>query len=300
MQLERAVPPLRCSDRSRVGGEPLTGTAPESGAWLLVEQEPPWGSEALLESGIDGTVARELARRAGEAGVKVLLIRRRGAPRGGAARRVVAAAVGTTSFVQELVVPRDEQLLDLDLRRLGRGETFDGGTDVDGSLTLVCTNGRRDACCALLGRRAADALAAARPEQTSESSHIGGHRFAPTILSFPTGACFGRLEPAGAVAAIAALEQGVLDLEHLRGIVGRPAPVQVGESALRMRHGLTRVDELRLLGWRRIEGAVEATFAGAEDREHRVLVRSRPAPLRTLSCGAEPQAEVRWEPVDAS
>jgi hypothetical protein len=90
---------------------------------------------------------------------------------------------------------------------------------------LVCTNAKRDQCCAVLGRPLAAFLSgrAGGDEQVWETSHTSGHRFAPTYLSLPDGylfggpdaehatvdACRGRasLEPAAQVAELAALRE---------------------------------------------------------------------------------------------
>ncbi|HEU5385864.1 MAG TPA: sucrase ferredoxin [Streptosporangiaceae bacterium] len=49
-------------------------------------------------------------------------------------------------------------------------------------MALVCTNGKRDRCCAVRGRPVAAAIADATGWDTWESSHLGGHRFAATAL----------------------------------------------------------------------------------------------------------------------
>lgn len=52
---------------------------------------------------------------------------------------------------------------------------------------LVCTHGRRDACCGSQGTDLALALAANPPQGVHlwRTSHTGGHRFAPTFLLLP-------------------------------------------------------------------------------------------------------------------
>ena len=50
---------------------------------------------------------------------------------------------------------------------------------------LVCTNGKRDACCARDGLPVARALAALRPDEAWECSHLGGHRFAANVALAP-------------------------------------------------------------------------------------------------------------------
>jgi hypothetical protein len=65
---------------------------------------------------------------------------------------------------------------------------------------LVCTHGTVDACCAVFGyplyrdlRRIAKA--AGGECRVWRSTHFGGHRFAPTVLDFPEGRCWGFLDP---------------------------------------------------------------------------------------------------------
>jgi len=56
---------------------------------------------------------------------------------------------------------------------------------------LVCTNGKRDICCAQLGRPLLEQLEAAGRE-VWETTHIGGHRFGPVHLTLPDGRIWGR------------------------------------------------------------------------------------------------------------
>ncbi len=53
-------------------------------------------------------------------------------------------------------------------------------------LALVCTNGKRDRCCALLGRPLAAELASSGVEGVWEVTHLGGHRFSPPCSCCPT------------------------------------------------------------------------------------------------------------------
>ena len=92
---------------------------------------------------------------------------------------------------------RDVAALDLDA--LGHGRSV-GLAPVDTALFAVCTHGRRDPCCAERGRPLAAALSQAFPDQTWESTHIGGDRFAGNLIAFPHGFYFGRVDPAPGVA----------------------------------------------------------------------------------------------------
>lgn len=289
----------RCSELSAAAAEPLAGTAPKQGTWLLLEHGPPWGQDALAESRLAPAVAAELEAQAKAASVKVVLVRpalRAAAP---PPRRLYAADAGTGLLV-ELPLARDEDLLSLDLAALARGEAPAGARPVEGRMTLVCTNGRRDACCAFHGRRAAAALAAVRPEETWECTHIGGHRFAATLVSFPEGACFGRLDAETALRVVERLTRGELDLEHLRGIVGRAPEVQAAEALVREREGLTRFDDIggAVVAPGPHPGSVEIRLRAAGG-ERLVRLHEQPGDPRVVNCAGEPEVQETWQELES-
>lgn len=72
---------------------------------------------------------------------------------------------------------------------------FSSFTPFKEELTLICTHGSRDACCGTLGGKLyKNLLEQDLLQQKTDSgipviwqtSHLGGHRFAPTILQFPS------------------------------------------------------------------------------------------------------------------
>jgi hypothetical protein len=102
-------------------------------------------------------------------------------------------------------------------------------TPYEGLLWLVCTNGRRDVCCAEFGRPIARALAAHWPDETWETTHLGGHRFAGTFLALPSGITIGRADPESAVADAAEIAAGGHPWRASRGRAGFPPEAQVAE-----------------------------------------------------------------------
>lgn len=96
-----------------------------------------------------------------------------------------------------------------------------------GEAWLVCTHGSRDACCGSLGPRLAQALRAAGQSQVWEVSHIGGHRFAPTLWHLPSWRMYGRVS----------LENPVCDLNSLRGNAAYGPRLQVMEAYLYQQRG---------------------------------------------------------------
>jgi len=187
---------ITCSEVARTLNEPLAGTAPTALAWLCIEQAGPWGAKALTHSHLDRALGVELTARTQDLPVTVLLVRRPGRHaddhRTHGARSVYLAYTGPgTSWLVHAAIDDPWTLLDLDLAAVARGELPAFGQVESEPVVLVCTNARRDQCCALRGRPVAAALALERPGRVWESSHTGGHRLAPTVLSLPDGFVYG-------------------------------------------------------------------------------------------------------------
>jgi hypothetical protein len=243
--------PFRCAVESSGRSDDLAGTASTVRAFLLVEEPGPWGVDALTGSRL--TVGTALRDATGAARVRPLLVRREGRSSVESGRRVFAAyADPVRPWLETATVQRPEDLLDLDLASLGRGES-PGLTPTDGPVFAVCTHGRHDACCAERGRPVCAALAAAHPEETWQVSHIGGDRFAGNLLVLPDGLYYGRIDPPAGIAVAGAHLSGHLDLDHLRGRSGWAMPVQAAEIALRRQLGETALDTVRLVG-RSVDG----------------------------------------------
>jgi hypothetical protein len=116
---------------------------------------------------------------------------------------------------------------------------------------LVCTNGRRDVCCAVRGRPVAESVAQTHPGQVWETSHTGGHRFAPTAVMLPSGLVFGRVSPAGASGALTTAGHGQFPLAlsgpyHDRGRCTLSPPAQAAESAVRHHTATAGLHSLRV------------------------------------------------------
>lgn len=272
---ESAPAPFRCSAASLFDREQMAGTAPQESAFLCLEYAGPWGHQALAESRLPESVRDGLAD---VPGVKVLLIRRHGGFAGPGVR-VFAAWVGAEPWIETTVLDRPEEVLELDLAGLGEGRR-PGLEEYDDLLWLVCTNGRRDRCCAEIGRPIVAAVGARWPHQTWETTHLGGHRFAGTLLALPSGACLGRLDDASAVAACLDVEAGRHPVDHSRGRAGLPPAAQVAELAVLEEAPATALGDLH------VDGAAEPTVRGTVgQRAWSVDVTEEPGPERRQSCG---------------
>lgn len=241
--------PVTCSALSETLSEPLPGTAAVAGAWLCVEQAGPWGRNALLHSRFDTDLATELGRRADGTGVRVQLIRRPGQrasdPPAGSRRVYLASTDPAHCWLREAAVDNPADLLDLDFPAIAAGVHGDWGQPSHGPLLLVCTNGRRDRCCAVWGRPLVTELAASHGDAVWETSHTGGHRFAPNAVLLPSGYTYGRLKPAVGDAILSAARGENVTREQCRGRSTWSRPAQAAELAVRDLTGERRLNALR-------------------------------------------------------
>lgn len=176
---------IRCSPLVRAAGLSPAGTAGSPSGFVLVDWPLPWPrdvgeieelTEATKLAGTEGLRLQATVPLEGTP-PRVALYRAADQASGFAGyegREVDAAAggAGVTAAVADLLAG--------------------GGRPIAGGEVLVCTHGRRDACCGSFGTVLAQSLMTDEVEATlgrtvRRTSHTGGHRFAPTSIVLPEG-----------------------------------------------------------------------------------------------------------------
>lgn len=233
---------MPCSDRSLERDDPLAGTAGYGERWFLVEIDGAWGEHAFFQSRLDPELAHALVRRIEHARMRPLAIRRTG--RRTDERReqtqwrwaIVDARAGSES-VRWGSVDDPAELLRVPL---------DGSTGVESSepVICVCTHARHDQCCAVKGRPVVAALARQYPQQTWECSHLGGDRFAATMIVFPEGLLYGRMTAGEAHHVVESQALGEVEPEWLRGRTSVSNVVQAAQAFAREATGERRIAAL--------------------------------------------------------
>lgn len=304
--------PGACSVLSATLAEPSYGSATTATSWLALEQPGPWGRQAATESHLDHELGGWLEARLSAAGGRLALIRSPGMHvddhHGGPRRVLVASCVPGAEWLLTGPLDSPQVLAGLDFEALSAGDAEATMSSVPGLVAsaephlLVCTNGRRDVCCAVRGRPVAAAIAADRAGRVWETSHTGGHRYAPTALLLPSGVMLARLDPAAALEALDAAGRGELPAGlhgpvHDRGRSALPPAVQTAQSAVRAQTGETRLDALTPGAARPHDGEnvwlVDVTHA--DGRAWRVTVcRSVVGPDRPESCAKAPVPQLAW------
>jgi len=291
-----------CARLSLEAGEPLCGTAPHVRVWVMIEYDAPWESDAVAHVPLPRRVrpaVEELAGRSG-GGARLQLIKRPPASEP-AAHRTAYVALTPPSGEPRLFrfeFPDEGELASFDpLDVARRPEAYADHAD-GGPLYLVCTHGRYDRCCASLGVPLLSEICRLGRGAVWQTTHVGGHRFAPNVVCFPHGVYYGRLHPEWWVEVAGAYERGELSLEHLRGRCSMRPEAQAAEFSVRRHTGVVSIEGLRLekeddLGrgrWRFV-----FRVGGGEERYEVVVVR-RDGALRVVkSCGEEPAAVPSFE-----
>ncbi len=216
---------LFCSDVCLDRGEPLAGTgdAPERIlmlAWPRGKWRTPRWESVDMSPALTATL-----HAAAKAGLHVALVDKVEAE--GTLPTLHALPEGIfADFV-------DETALIAAIADYVAGRVFDGALD-DRPVIICCTDSRRDACCARNGFSTYRALVrVADPARFNivQATHIGGCRFAASLLVMPQRQRYGRMTAEQAPDFIAALQEGRIYLPAYKGRTDASEPEQIAELA---------------------------------------------------------------------
>ncbi len=214
-----------CTDLCRERGEPLEGLGDAPQRILMLAwprgkwRTPRWES---VDMSADLTAALHAAS---QAGLHVALVDKVEAQ----------GSLPTLHALPENVFADfpDEADLIKAIRNYVDGNVFAGRIDTRSTI-ICCTDSRRDACCARHGFSTYKALVAiADPARFNivQATHIGGCRFAASLVVMPQRQRYGRMTAGLAPAFLAALERDEIYLPAYKGRSGQPEPAQIAELA---------------------------------------------------------------------
>ncbi|MEZ4287309.1 MAG: sucrase ferredoxin [Polyangiales bacterium] len=292
-----------CSSLSREGNEPLAGTAPETTYWIFWRFESPWAGKPLRSEALDPAVRdtfESLQERRSD--IRVQLIRQPVLPD---FSRVLMMGSGDPE--NPWLAHFDERLSDsipsLDFeamfdacdeaRRANQPIPYEGARWVQEPTFFVCVHSQRDRCCGKEGGALYRSMSRMQNVQVWQTSHLGGHRFAPVVLSMPDGLCFGRVRSEDAAMLIELIGDRRMPLDSLRGRCAWPAAAQAAEIALRAKTGDDRVGAVQLVEATAGEPSVVRLAANGKTHKFTVNFRNLEGVSTPKSCG-EPSEPVRY------
>ncbi len=256
-----------CSDLSRARGEPMLGTAECVDLWLLLEYKPAWKPRAIEDNGLDDATNQWLeasVEKCAEQGLKARpqFIRRPDYDSG-----TTTLLIARDNVLGRIEAPDYEAICEVDVLTSDLAPVHE-------NVYFVCTNGQRDLCCARYGLRTFERLRKVVGSRVWQTTHLGGHRFAPNVLALPQGILYGRVDADEVDAFVGTIESGDVSRPHVRGRSAFPPEAQFAEM--------------------QVAGRVQALLGFRDDRvrfqtnlgEEEIQVRSAKIPVQVVaSCG---------------
>lgn len=303
---------MTCALESRAAAETLAGTFKPADTFFLIESSLPdyggWGGDAVKSAAASGTFAPFLAHLQSAPRAKALFIRK---PQSRGKNFYIALANQAQPKLYHTALAEYDELLQLDISSLAADATPRvNGRELDeiGELYTVCTNGRHDPCCAAHGAPVYHELVAqAGDERVWQTTHIGGHRMAATLIAFPHGIVYGHVDPPDVEAIVSNQRAGYMLTHKYRGRgayaghaldAAEHQAAGAAEAVLRERSRNYRLDDLRLLDVCALGADRQrVTFLDADGGAHCAEVTTGVSAPRLTSCGDAPkpmpQHEVR-------
>ncbi|ESA37011.1 sucraseferredoxin family protein [Leptolyngbya sp. Heron Island J] len=226
--------------------ESLIGTAVPADTFILLETPQPWEKPALLSPGVPETL-RQLLKPLLGLGVRVHLIANQETPaqtqrrmlifqRSSDAGKQLEGTYKTWEIQVDSAAEMAPALAEFwqNNRRVGQRLTQAGQRHL-----MICTHASHNECCGLYGYPFyQDAIATIQQLGLTQQvhpwqiSHIGGHRFAPTLIDFPQGRYYGNLNQDALHRLLT--QQGDIEplLSTYRGWSLLPKPLQILEAEL--------------------------------------------------------------------
>lgn len=332
------LPRIRCALFHEDQHADPIGSAPAYDAFLVVDVAQPWEAEVTGQEPIRSIVDGPASVAHASDGSRWRALARVPSPADLAAGRRRVTEHRTATAIHDGTVHRGpfrrrEWVIDVaDVVALGRALLSDeqvdapapaasapagsppsgsGPLDVD---LLVCAHGRRDGCCGSFGTALHDHLAAVFGDsgamvRRQRISHTGGHRFAPTAITFPDGYAWAHLDEELTDQLVRRAQPPARFAEHCRGsALFAGGPAQAADRAGLVEVGWAWADGARsveLTGFDRSTMATSLRAAclladGSRRAVEVVVVPDRQIPMPTCGVidGPEYRVETVWR-VDA-
>lgn len=292
---------LPCSD---VEVEPLPGTAKPGSVYVLFEWPEAWPRDVMGDAALGEELTAKLAPMLAQHDATLLLIRHPTREGRNISDHHLYLVFADQAVTEVKHIDGPEELLELDLSGPGRN----GAERRDRPLLLICTHAKRDRCCAVKGRPLVNALHERYPfgpgnDVVWETSHIKGHRFAPTMLLMPWAYSFGRMNIEATDAMLADAAEGRYFVPGNRGR-GTLGPVeQVAELAVAAevpgaRYGQFEVELLPIDANSAPSTTPDTASATVTDtasgHAYEVQLEQRPVTGVVDSCGKAPKEGLSW------
>lgn len=294
---------LTCAAESRQLKEALAGTFKPVDTFFLIESKAAeyggWQDGIVKKAQQSGDFAPYIRHLLAAPRAKVLFIRR---PQTEEKNFYIAVTQQSQPKIHHTVLSDYDDLMQLDIASVADSAPRIGGRGMNEAdeLYAVCANGRHDPCCAAYGLPVYQAMVAqVGADKVWQTTHIGGHRMAATMLAFPHGIAYGHLDPSHAEEVVISYRSGDLLLHKYRGRgayahhrleADAHCAVGAAEGYVRQAAGKCAIDDIKLSQAAPLaERQWLVTFVDQDGKLHQAQVRTALSPPRQASCQEAPK-----------
>ena len=295
---------LTCAAESRQLKETLAGTFKPADIFFLIESSAAeyggWQNGIVKKVQQSGEFAPYIQHLLAVPRAKVLFIRR---PQAEEKNFYMAVTHRAKPKIYHSILSNYDDLMQLDAASAAADSAPRiQGRDMDevDELYAVCTNGRHDPCCAAYGVPVYQAMVAqVGADKVWQTTHIGGHRMAATLIAFPHGIAYGHLDPFNAEEIVRSYRSGDLLLHKYRGRgayvhhsldTDTHCAVGAAESYVRQAARKYALNDLGLFKVKSVAAKQwQVTFVDQDGKAHQAQVTAAMSPPRQASCQEAPK-----------
>ena len=263
-----------CSEISLDSKEQLFGTTPKVNYWILIEYNSEWEENVLKSINISQAVKSKISE----------LLQSREYTRLQWIKRVnnnddlitlyFAESTELNKNLYKRQIAAYEDILRLNFKNIHtdnyRSET---------PLLLICTHNSYDSCCGKQGFSLYKDVCDDNYFDVWQTSHLGGHRFAPNVLLLPEGLYYGRVDSSKYETIKNDFINNQLSIEILRGRSFHDKYIQAADHYLRISIGNSDFDSLNYISSGKLnEQAICVNFKyAASNSSYKVIIEELPA-----------------------
>jgi hypothetical protein len=268
-----------CCKFSQNAGENLFASVKRNLVWFLLEYPYLWGEKAFEESDLEEPVKAYLEGLLNQTpDSKLLFIKNQDSLFSDKINFFLGISDELNPRLYRFQVEDYSGLLSIDIAKLLSEKNTYNEVQFTGPIYLVCTNGKRDPCCAKFGLEVYNQLAEYVGGSVWQSIHVGGHRFAANVVCFPHAIYYGRFNVDETKILLDTYPRSIL-LDKYRGRACYAPEVQAADYYLRNYTDESDMDAFRHINTHHIaQNQWSITFSSSKSPDlYKLKILSEPS-----------------------
>lgn len=261
-----------CSEQALQIDQAIYGTASaETTVWFLLEYTQPWTVKAVEDNTLPTAVQNFLGQQIDTIPQSRLVFIKKSSKRPKPLTFYVAISNEDQQTLYKWELASYSDLLTIDLTAVASGAAHFSDHICHDNLFLVCTNGKRDQCCAKFGLPIFNSMAERDPQNTWQCTHIGGHRYAPVVGVFPAGLYYRVVDTAAGDTLIEQTTKANILLDGYRGRTCYTGVAQAADYFLREQTKAFALNRFKLIAQQSDNNVHHVTFQDRSDHTQHTI-----------------------------